>query len=90
MTENNGLERKIQTLHLSLFSRSKLEAGESVLKSLILNERHKERISALSNIALLLTTHQDQSDQKGKDSKEPASNQPAKKKQSSVDQVFVK
>ena len=43
----------------------------------------------------MLTPHQDQSDQKGKDSNEPTSkgttsNEPAKKKQSSVDQLFVK
>ena len=68
---------------------------ESALKSHILNKRHKERTPSLSNIATLLTPHQDQSDQKGKDSNEPASKEttsiePAKKKQSSVDQHFVK
>ena len=68
---------------------------ESALKSHILNKRHKERTPSLSNIATLLTPHQDQSDQKGKDSNGPASKEttsiePAKKKQSSVDQHFVK
>ena len=61
--------------------------GESTLKSHVLSKRHKERTPSLSNIASLLTPHQDQSDQKGKDSNEPASketssNEPAKKKQS--------
>ena len=60
---------------------------ESALKSHVLSKRHKERTPSLSNIASLLTPHQDQSDQKGKDSNEPASketssNEPAKKKQS--------
>ena len=69
--------------------------GESALKSHILKKRHNERTPSLSNIASLLTPHQDQSDQKGKDSNEPASkktisNEPAKRKQSSVDQLFVK
>ena len=68
---------------------------ESALKSHILNKQHKEMTPSLSNIATLLTPHQDQSDQKGKDSNEPASKEttsiePAKKKQSSVDQHFVK
>ena len=68
---------------------------ESALKSHVLSKRHKERAPSLSNIASLLTPHQDQSDQKGKDSNEPASketssNEPAKKKQSEVDQLSVK
>ena len=69
---------------------------ESALKSHILSKWHKERTSSLSNIASLLTLqHQDQSDEKGKDSnelasKETTSNEPAKAKQSSVDQLFVK
>ena len=69
--------------------------GVSALKSHILSKRRKERTPSLSNIASLLTPYQDQSDQKGKDSNEPASkettsNEPAKKKHSSVDQLFVK
>ena len=71
--------------------------GESALKSHILSKGHKERTPyiAMSNIATLLTLHQDQSAHKGKDSNEPASkettsNEPAKKKQSSVEKHFVK
>ena len=69
--------------------------GELASKSHIFSECHKERTNPLSNIASLLTPYQDQSDQKGKDSNEPASkettsNEPAKKKHSSVDQLFVK
>ena len=68
--------------------------GELVLKFHILSKRDKER-SPLSNIASFLTPHQNQSDQKGKDStesasKEVTSNKPAKKKQFSVNQRFVK
>ena len=69
---------------------------ESALKSHILSKWHQERTPSLSNIASLLTLqHQDQSDEKGKDSnelasKETTSNEPAKTKQSSVDQLFVK
>ena len=56
---------------------------------------HKERTPFLSNIVSLLTLHEDQSDQKGKDANEPPlkeliSNEPTKKKQSSEDQLFVK
>ena len=59
--------------------------GESALKSHILSKRHKEKTPSLSNIASLLTPHQDQYDQKVKDSTESASeeitsNEPAKKK----------
>ena len=66
--------------------------GEPALKSHILSKRHKERTPSLSNIASLLTHHQDQ---KGKDwnelaSKETTSDEPTKKKQYSVDQLFVK
>ena len=69
--------------------------GESDLNSHMLTKRSKERTPSLSNIASLLTPHQDQSAQIGKDSielasKETTSNEPAKKKQSSVDQLFVK
>ena len=69
--------------------------GELALKSYILSKRHKERSNSLSNIASLLTSHQDQSAPRGKDSNEPASkettsNEPAKTKQSSVHQRFVK
>ena len=46
--------------------------GELALKSHILSNRHKQRTS-LSNVASLLTLQQDQSDQKGKKSNEPAS-----------------
>ena len=40
--------------------------GESDLKSHILSKRYKEKTPSLSNIASLLTPHQDQSAQKGK------------------------
>ena len=55
--------------------------GESYILS---SKRHKEG-TPLSNIASLLTPHQDQSDPNGKDSNEPASkettsNESAKKK----------
>ena len=69
---------------------------ESALKSHILSKWHEEKTPSLSNIASLLTLHhQDQSDKKGKDSnelasKETTSNESAKTKQSSVDQLFVK
>ena len=69
---------------------------ESDLKSHILSKWHEEKTPSLSNIASLLTLHhQDQSDKKGKDSnelasKETTSNESAKTKQSSVDQLFVK
>ena len=69
--------------------------GESALKSHILSKRSKKKTPSLSNIASLLTPHQDQSAQIGKDSnelasKETTSDEPARKKQSSVDQLFVK
>ena len=69
--------------------------GESALKSHIVSKRSKERTPSLSNIASLLTPHQGQSAQIGKASnelasKETTSNEPARKKQSSVDQLFVK
>ena len=68
--------------------------GESDLNSHMLTKRSKERTPSLSNIASLLTPPQDQSTLIGKDSnelasKETTSNEPAKKKQSSVDQLFV-
>ena len=67
----------------------------SALKFHILSKQHKERTPSFSNIVSLLTPYQDQSDQKGKDSNEPASkettsNEQAKKKQSSVDLFSVK
>ena len=80
----NGLERKIQTLH---FVSIVLEiSGKDI--------RHMKKTASLSNISLLLTSHQDQSDQKGRDLNEPASkertsNEPAKKK-SSVDQLVIR
>ena len=57
--------------------------GISALKSHILGKRHKERTLSLFNIAL--SPHQDRSNQKVKNSNEPASkettsNEPAKKK----------
>ena len=69
--------------------------GESALKSHILSKRSKERTPSSFNITSLLTPHQGQSAQIGKDSnelasKETTSNEPARKKQSSVDQLFVK
>ena len=80
----NGLERKIQTLHFVSI----------VLEISAKDIRHMEKTASLSNISLLLTSHQDQSDQKGRDSNEPASkertsNEPAKKK-SSVDQLVIR
>ena len=93
----NGLQRKIQTLHFVriVLEICNLETGESALKSRILSKRHKKRTPPLSNIASLLTPHHDKSAQKGKDSNEPVlkqttSNEPAKKKQPSVDQLFAK
>ena len=73
-------------LELIFIKISKLEIWEkSLKKSHIFSKRQKEKTPSLSNIASSLTPHQDQPAQNGKDS-----NEPAKKKQSSVDKLFVK
>ena len=70
----NGLERKIQTLHIYCqycFRDIKVGNMAESAKSHILSKRHKERTPSVSNIASLPTPDQDQYVQKGKDSNEP-------------------